>query len=158
MTTIAYRDGILVGDGRMTSGDIIVSEKTQKVFKKTGKILEIEIVAFGVTGHSSAIHLINKAIEVGIEIDTEFPAGICFNILAVCEDGRVIEVNKQEDESRCHINIVNADYHAAGSGYQIALGAMAAGANSVRAVHYAVKHNSSTGGDIKVIEVFKDER
>lgn len=158
MTTIAYRDGVLVGDGRMTSGDIIVSESTQKVFKKTGEILGIEIAAFGITGHSSAIHLINKVIDSGIDIGTEFPIGIYFNILAVCTDGRVIEVNKQEEDARCHINIMNSDYHAAGSGYQIALGAMAAGANSVKAVYCAVKHNSSTGGDIKVIEVFKNER
>lgn len=153
MTTIAYRDGILASDGRMTSGDIIVSEKTEKVFRCEGSIIGRKVVAFGISGHSAAIHYIN--LKDGIDPGTQFPAGIYFNLIAICEDGAVIELSKQEKDAYCHINEIKAPYHATGSGYQLALGAMAMGSSAEGAVLAAVKHDSGTGGKIKVIEVFK---
>lgn len=153
MTTIAYRDGVLASDGRMTSGGIIVSEDTEKVFRCEGSIVGSKVVAFGISGHSAAVHYIN--LKDGITHGTQFPAGIYFNLIAICEDGSVIELSKQEEDTYCHINEIKASYHASGSGYQIALGAMAAGSNAECAVMAAVKHDSGTGGKIKVIEVFK---
>lgn len=156
MTTIAYRDGVLVSDGRMTSGGIIVSEDTEKVFKCEGSIMGRKVLAFGISGHSAAIHYVN--LNKGVDTGTQFPVGIYFNLVAICEDGAVIELSKQEEDTYCHINEIKATYHATGSGYQLALGAMATGSSADGAVRAAVKHDSSTGGKIKVIEVFKNER
>lgn len=153
MTTIAYRDGVLVSDGRMTSGGIIVSEDTEKVFKCDGSIMGRKVVAFGISGHSAAVHYVN--LKEGVDISTQFPVGIYFNLIAICEDGAVIELSKREEDTYCHINQIKSTYHAAGSGYQLALGAMAAGCSAEGAVLAAVKHDSVTGGKIKVIEVFK---
>lgn len=153
MTTIAYRDGILASDGRMTSGGIIVSEETEKVFRCDGRIMGRKVVAFGISGHSAAVHYVNM--KEGVDTGTRFPVGIYFNLIAICEDGAVIELSKVEEDTYCHINEVKASYHAAGSGYQLALGAMSTGCSAEGAVMAAVKHDSGTGGKIKVIEVFK---
>lgn len=153
MTTIAYRDGVLVSDGCMTSGNIIVSEDTEKVFLCDGNIMGRKVVAFGISGHSAAIHYVN--LKEGIDVNTQFPAGIGFNMIAICEDGKVIELNKMEDDTYCHINEIKSSYHATGSGFQLALGAMATGCSAEGAVRAAMKHDSGTCGKIKVIEVFK---
>lgn len=153
MTTIAYRDGILASDGRMTSGGIIISEDTEKIFRCDGSVMGRKVVAFGISGHSAAIHYIN--LKDGVDHGTQFPVGIYFDLIAVCEDGAVIELSKQEADAYCHINEIKSNYNATGSGFQLALGAMSAGSSAEGAVMVAMKHDSGTGGRIKIIEVFK---
>ena len=52
-------------------------------------------------------------------------------------------------------NKVVADFYAIGSGNELALGAMAAGADARRAVEIAIMLDTSSGGEIHTMNVFE---
>ena len=140
MTTLALKFGIIAFDSRMTQGDLVSGSVVKGV--KTAKYLAaaagdpedirayLDWVKDGALKSHKAKFGLNR--KVNIE-------GIC-----VSKDGTVTHY-----DGRLYPYKVRADFHAVGSGKDIAVGAMAAGASAYDAVKIAAKYDKNTGGRIR---------
>lgn len=155
MTTISYRDGVMVGDGRMSLGDMIIKEDTTKVFWVNNHLV-------GVCGRARAIstfvtwlqkmtdyHIVNQ--EVGALVDLVPPT-------LEDDDGwtaLVVTPNKQVlmYEGNTPIDMGTDIPMSIGSGSVFALAAMDAGANAEEAVKVAMKRDVYSGGTITIVQL-----
>lgn len=134
MTTIAYKDGQICGDGLAWENDV-----TCGVMQKVGPFADGSLWGF-----AGRIHYLNRIKEwvawplwVG-----DPPDLIDSTFVVVLPNGRV---RQWEANGWCD---VDAPFHAWGTGRQLALGAMAAGASAVQAVEIAADMDAYTGGPI----------
>lgn len=139
MTTIAYRDGVIAGDTQVTAGGMKVGS-AQKVFKK-GKRL------WGFAGSLALCQAYSDWVKTGRK--GEPPELTKEDDLDgfVIEDGKIVSYNHNGKDT------IEAEYYASGSGWLIAMGAMAMGATAEEAVRCAIKHDNGSGGDITVFNV-----
>lgn len=157
MTSIAYKDGVMAGDGRMTIGSTVTSDKTTKIFK-------INNCLVGFAGRYSSglrfvdwfegFDLANKIQEqepfVSVNIpdflpDEEFTAIVAYPPTPDYPEGIVMQFEGGnaffEIEAPCAI----------GSGSDFLIGAMDAGASAEQAVIIATKRDTHSGGEVKTI-------
>lgn len=145
MTTIAYRDGILAADTGITSGNIIAPGSVVKiVVMPDGRLA-------GASGDASFVSMwlrwaASGAPEPSPEIKERDGNTIGWGLI-VERDGSVTEY-----DSAGSFNMV-APYYALGSGEQIALGAMWAGASAEDAVRAAIAIDKGTSGDVVVLNL-----
>jgi ATP-dependent protease HslVU (ClpYQ) peptidase subunit len=144
MTTIAYRDGVLAADTQVTCGGT-VDGWTRKAFRK-GRLL---YAVSGGTGLANAFRswveggMIGEAPSLkGADDDKDSAHGFLF-------PGGNRVVWRYNDVWTSH----KAPFFAAGSGSEIALGAMLAGATAEQAVRAAAERDTSTGGEITVLHL-----
>ena len=137
MTTIAYRDGIMAGDGRETCiGDdesaVVLTDKCIKVFKlRDGRL-------FGGSRGSEDLTRLHQALVK----NTPLPKLEDVNGLLVDRKGRIWLYEG-------HIwQRIQARYYAVGSGSVFALGAMDAGATAIEAVRIGVRRDPYSGGRV----------
>lgn len=139
MTTIAYRDGVLAADTQISQNDRIIGHAIKIRRLPDGSLLgfagdtSVGQKLLQVEDHAQALHF---------QFDKDAGDGIL-----VSPTG---EVHHLEYNGHCQ---VTGDYFATGSGWQIALGAMAAGLTARGAVELAIKHDVYSGGDITVLEL-----
>lgn len=136
MTTIAYRDGVLAADSQHSSDGVIVAYRPKLERLPDGSLLATK----GCAGHGRALF---EWLKSGREGDQPDGDGGGFLVHA---DGTLEGFEGKQSEI-----LSGADYHAFGSGQQIALGAMHAGATAEQAVAAAVAHDCFTGGEITVL-------
>jgi len=134
MTTIAYRDGVLATDSRVTSGDVIIGEVRKIAASGDGRIAAVCGVAEVCQEWLSWWAGPQDADPPELDEDT--------GVITVEDDG----VWYHTDRGRWQLE---AEYHAVGSGRDIALGAMAVGACAVEAIEAAIKHDAMTGGRVQ---------
>jgi ATP-dependent protease HslVU (ClpYQ) peptidase subunit len=137
MTTIAFRDGVLAGDGRITTGDMIDTNSHRKVHRlRDGRLMGW---AGGVEDGERMRRALNK--------DQEPPKDLDLTCLLIERDGSVHLWEKA-------IFVKQKDtYFAIGSGAGYALGAMDAGASAAQAVAIGIKRDTSSGGKVKTVEL-----
>lgn len=141
ITTVAIRDGIIAGDGRVTWDNHISTDKFTK-------IVATETHLAGISGQA----------DYGLKFLDWVKRG--------CDDKRVPQnVNKTTGDIDAFIvdaqgiitcygpdmmplKLGKLPFYAIGSGHAYAIGAMAMGATAVEAVRIAAKYDSSTGGRI----------
>ncbi len=140
MTTIAYRDGWLVGEGRETAGKRIDTDRLIKIHRLPDGSL------FGAAGPS---HTIMGLLTEVRKISTQkkrtlnpFPAKNV-QALLLCSSGY-----KYYFEGNTW-NEMDEEYFAIGSGSDYALAAMDAGATAEEAVKIACKRDPFSGGKIR---------
>lgn len=135
MTTIAVRDGTMAADTQI-SGDGLFQGHLGKI------------------GRNPEGHLIGAC----------GPASFIVRLLAwfAASDGQAFEKKEGDGEALIlrpsgvqfmdiyGVHEIEAPYFASGSGFQLALGAMAHGASAEDAVKAAMAHDNSTGGRITV--------
>lgn len=147
MTTIAYKDGVMAADSRSTRNGTIVSERCCKIFKaKNGWLI-------GWTGSAPLIDKIKEWADGGCEGE---PPAIPKNgddtssglALIVKGDGSIWELDHHGV-----LDPVNGDFMAEGSGWEIAMGAMAAGKSAIEAVEVAKTLDIYTGGDVQSVRL-----
>lgn len=142
MTTIAYRDGVIAADTLACSGnlaDLFVA----KIAARAG-------VLAGATGTSAMCMAFRDWFRRGMVGDPPSPVnpadkddgytGVIFpgaNVVLMWNDAGWLKAE--------------APYYAAGSGREIALGALAVGASAEEAVRAASRHDTHTGGEITVL-------
>lgn len=136
MTTIAYRDGVLAGDTRVTddSGHVW-TDKCKKVFRiKDGSLV-------GVSGDMEPGELLLDALRAGV---TEFklPADSDINAIRVLADGRLF-ISEGEAWT-----LWPEPYAAIGSGKRCALTALRMGYSAREAVRQGIAGDSYSGGRI----------
>lgn len=137
MTTIAYKDGIMAGDSRISHGNVTVGT-TVKVFKNyRGELLG------GCGAFSDLVALRDWFLE-GMKGEPPEPQGNT-EAMFVKSDGEVMYVWGQR------MSALEAPYHAIGSGMHLALGAMAVGANATQAVAVACHLDNGSGGPVHVV-------
>lgn len=140
MTTIAYRDGVIAGDGRETAGEdgystIIIRDNAIKVYTLPDGRL------FGGSRTSEDIAILYDALKDGV---VKWPSPELGDINALCidTDGKIYfyEGNKWEH--------VDTEYYSVGSGSVFAFAAMDAGASAVEAVEVGKKRDPFSGGAV----------
>jgi hypothetical protein len=135
MTIIAYRDGVMAGDGRMSTktGDIIFEDDT-KVFKAGDYLL-------GVAGDADACEFLIDSVKKG------YAPG-----KYKCTAMRVDRAGKIEVYEGSGWFPMFKGYGAIGAGDLPALVAMDAGADAVTACKAAIKRNGRCGGKIRTVK------
>lgn len=134
MTTIAYRDGVLAADTLFTK-DGIRHGFGQKIFDAGS------IGWFALMGFAPHAFRLRQWIEDGRQ--GEQPEG-CVILVSPGGEIEIFEERGAQPEA-------GAPFHAYGSGEQIALGAMQAGATAEEAVLAAIAIDTQTGGEITVL-------
>lgn len=155
MTTIAYKDGIMCSDGRMSLGDMIIKDDTEKVFWVNNHLV-------GVCGRARAIntfvtwlqkmtdyHIVNQ--EVGELVDLVPPAledDEGYSALVVTPSRQVLMY-----EGNTPIDMGSDVPMSVGSGSCFALAAMKAGNSAEEAVKVACELDVYSGGEITVVQL-----
>lgn len=147
MTTVAYRDGILVADSGI-SGAGTYHGSTKKIFrgKRNG-------VAGG-AGHCSIFSWLEEWAE-----KHDFAVDFLKSHWDCEIDGVILWIKPDQtiwlvEDGHCWR--LEAPFAAIGSGEQIALGAMAAGASAEQAVHIACGFDNGSHMPLQVMPVFTD--
>lgn len=139
MTTIAYRDGVLVADSQVTLGGMKLPGNALKIGKTKAGIL------YGGAGSFAAV---GKFFDwVNSDAEDELPEGE-YSGLVVLPKGEVIEI-----ENGSVLPKVKQKFYSIGSGSPFALAAMMAGATAQAAVKIATKLDIHSGGPIKTYKL-----
>ena len=136
MTTVAYKDGIIAYDSRMTEGDMIVTDSFDKHKEVSG-------CHFFFSGRA-------EDYDLGIEtyFSGQHQKAHCGMI--VIDEGEVYSVSSGEND----FEIIKVLWpYAHGSGTEFALAAMDMGANAKLAVSQAMKRDPFTGGRVRTFKV-----
>lgn len=154
MTTIAYRDGVMSGDSSVWVNDVYVGD-TIKVskFRKSlvghsGVLADMLKFRLWYKKYIDNIPYKNELDEIinnlesltgQLEADTTF--------LYVNLNKQIVKIRKEG------LTFINSNYVSIGSGFEIALGAMAAGASAEEAVKIAIDKNAYTSGEIHSVKL-----
>jgi 20S proteasome alpha/beta subunit len=142
MTTIAYKDGVIAFDSRITNSGIIINDNAKKYYMEGGK-------TFFYSGAESDIdRLIDGYLHGLIKLEH----GVDGNAIVIDTSGLYF-VGVTED-FELWSNSVDAEIpFAIGSGRDFALAFMDAGMSAVDAVKMTAKRDIYTGGAIRSYEL-----
>lgn len=139
MTTIAYRDGVIAADSLISMGDVRAGSVVKIVRVPGGGLA-------GAAGELGGMYRFLEWAHYGGEETTADFAGCEIDGFLVRPDGTLLVT-----DSLGGVSPIKAPFHAVGSGRELALGAMAAGADAVEAVKIAVRFDTRSGGPVKKI-------
>jgi ATP-dependent protease HslVU (ClpYQ) peptidase subunit len=138
MTTLAYRDGELATDSRITSGDMIISDTRKKVHRlRDGSILAW-------SGSVQQAELLLRAMR---KTGTKIPKLDDISALHLRTDGTLWEYEGEAWVKQ------DPGYYATGSGSAYAFAAMDAGASAKEAVRIAIKRDAASGGRVQSLKL-----
>jgi 20S proteasome alpha/beta subunit len=138
MTTIAYKDGILAADSGIYVGNTLIGSYTKIVQHKSG-------IMGGAAGNLSDIQSFHKWLLNGAKGDS--PIFIDASGLIVSPNGKLELIS---DGQRSPIQ---SSFIAIGSGMDIAMGALCAGATAEQAVSIAIQLHAHSEGPITVLKI-----
>jgi ATP-dependent protease HslVU (ClpYQ) peptidase subunit len=140
LTTIAYRDGVMAADGRVTIGQLIVTDTCRKITKLSDGAL------FALAGDDQ---LEKNIIEWLEEADGGImpPQGKDFTAILVDTSGNLSVFAGSGDR---FVPWEGISYAAFGSGADVAYGAMEMGASADQAVAASINRDVNSGGSIQV--------
>lgn len=137
MTTIAYREGVMAGDGRATQGGTVMSSTQKKVCRfRDGSL-------FGYAGDREDGERLKQAIKAGAAA----PKLGNINALLVTPDGKI-----RFYEGQVWVDVKDL-YTATGSGSPHALTAMDCDLGAVDAVKKAILRDPSSGGRVSSVSL-----
>jgi ATP-dependent protease HslVU (ClpYQ) peptidase subunit len=140
MTTIAYRDGVIAFDSRITEGDLIISDNYLKCY----------------TDGSYRVFFAGDVILAPLLIELvkeEIPAPASGELEAIVWTGNVLLWAGLEEGHFYRIPLPVSSSFAIGSGKAHAYTAMDMGADAVTAVKMAGKRDKNTGGVINTFNL-----
>lgn len=141
MTTLAYRDGELATDSRVTQGDMIVSDRRRKVHR----LRDGSIVAW--SGSVQQAELLLEAMRKKAKVKSPKLDEIA--ALHLRTDGTLWEYEGEAWVKQ------DPGYYATGSGSPYAFAAMDAGASAKDAVRIALKRDAGSGGRVQSLKLRK---
>ncbi|MES9841207.1 MAG: hypothetical protein ABW134_11695 [Candidatus Thiodiazotropha endolucinida] len=138
MTTIAYKDGVIAYDSRVTQGQTITSDRSSKLYRRNG-------VNFFVSG------LVGEQEELIKAYFAEDRTGfrIVDSHAIVDDNGKVFHFGNSRNDGYWKSPIDQYECFAIGSGSDHALTAMDLGCSAAEAVKMAAKRDAFTGGRIR---------
>lgn len=155
MTTIAVKDGIMVGDGRCSLGSTVIKDDMVKVFwinnhlmGGAGRARSISTFAQWLQKHTDYT-IVNQ--EVGDLVDLIPPVlqdDEEFTALVLTPDKQVLMY-----DGNVALNLGQDVPASIGSGSVFALAAMDAGSSAEDAVRIAMKRDVYSGGEITVVQL-----
>lgn len=141
MTTVAYKDGVIAGDGLCTHASYVSSRSFQKIVATDSHLAGISGQAdYGaaflewVKAGCDPKHIPLSATKTTGDIDA-FVVDASGNVTAYGQDMMPLSLGRPK-------------FYAVGSGWAFAIGAMAMGASAEQAVRIAAKFDTATGGKI----------
>jgi ATP-dependent HslUV protease subunit HslV len=137
MTTIAYRDGVMAGDSKVTYDGSFQGSVT-KVFKSAKGDL------VGLCGDSSGLPVLKAWAKGGCKKPIP-DLGPDNSVMWIRPNGNAFIV---EMGTACE---VEGPFFAVGSGHAFAKGAMGAGCDAETAVAIAVTFDNGSGGPVKLV-------
>lgn len=139
MTTIAYKDGVIAYDSRVTRNTIIDYDDYEKCVESKG----VKFVMSGPTGDFSRL------------IDAYFGAEQkSVDASAIAFDGETIWVVGHNDTDGLWKTAISPErVYAIGSGTSHALTAMDMGASAAEAVEMAKRRDTGTGGAVRTLQI-----
>jgi 20S proteasome alpha/beta subunit len=141
MTTIAYKDGILAGDTRLTDDSgYIWSDNCRKVFKLPDGSL------FAAAGDSEGGELLLKSLR-GEKDVPELESDMDITAVRITPSGELF-LTEGATWTRWH-----EPYVAIGSGKRAALAALQLGSNAVVAVRIGMKGDCYSGGRVQTVKL-----
>ena len=139
MTTIAYRDGILASDSRLTFKSNVTTDKCKKIWRLSDGTL------FGASGDNEGGLALLKALKDGREIGPKSDREFCG--VRIIPKGRIYTTE----------GLVWArwpePFIAIGSGGKYARAAMLAGASAVEAVRIGIASDVYSGGRVQTLRL-----
>lgn len=141
MTTVAYRDGILAADGRVTTKDFIESDNDRKIFRLTDGSL------FGTSGDYAGGLQMYRLLFASSKLKKPNLPSISAKIRALLINNDIWYYEGGVWEKR------KDDYLAIGTGGKFALAAMDAGATAKEAVRVGIKRDIYSGGKLRWLEL-----
>lgn len=134
MTTIAYRDGVMAADTALTVDGVYQGEIVKTV------LLNAHVIGVaGLAAHQVAFCQFLDGQELTLEKD-QF-----FNAIVVSPEGNLAVY----DQHLIPVQL-NVPFHAIGSGREIAIGAMAAGATAEEAVRIACCYDAYSAEPVTI--------
>jgi len=144
MTTIVYRNHIMAADSLVTDRDIKIAVTPEKIWRgSSGELI-------GMAGWFGDIVRFRDWYIKGCDEENLPRLGKDSEVLLVKSDGHVLWYGQD-----CLPCKQIADYYAIGSGFQIAMGALAAGASARRAVEIACDLDAYTGRPVRTLRLRK---
>lgn len=143
MTTIAYKDGVLAADTLCVNG-----------YTRAGYLTKIARGSDGVLGGSAGTAAFNRRFLEWITAGrvTEPPRAETDKDSNSRDFGFIVLLDGQlELHEPEGVLTISAPFYACGSGREIAVGAMAAGASAEQAVKVAIELDCYSGGDITTL-------
>jgi len=148
MTTVAYRDGVLASDGRLSIGKEWVENDTAR---KLYPLADGSVV--GIAGNSYQwTELVKRLKKLAKSEEKKLPNSKDFSrceALLVCPNKDIYYLGMGSGWSKLKNRPT-----AIGSGWQFAMCAMDAGADAATACRIAIKRDMYSGGKVKTIKVF----
>lgn len=143
MTIIALKDGYMCSDSLVTQGDLKLGS--------VNKIFTVDRYVIGIAGtYQHAMQFINWFREGRPDKRPDFD-GEKPNFDALVYD-KILDYTMHYSDGFLG-DLIASTCYAIGSGTDLALGAMEAGATAHEAVKIAIKRNSNCGGKIKRIKL-----
>lgn len=148
MTTIAYRDGVLAADSQVSSISGSRFGTKSKITRTAGGLLA---AACGDSGWvSSFLRWADQFVGAPDQLGSAVPE--------CAEESEGWLVDPRTDalwivSGGRHFWQLDAQFHAAGSGGRVAIGAMARGATAVEAVEIAIQFDIYTGGPVQALSL-----
>jgi ATP-dependent protease HslVU (ClpYQ) peptidase subunit len=163
MTTIAYRAPFMACDGRVTVGNVIFTDRCEKIVRLTGGGL------LGCAGAADtrAVQDLFDRVRTGrlMPAAKEIAALQCdFRAILALPDGTLWCVESGPDyldeDGEKHTGVwyayvypIHDPYFAVGSGSRFAKAAMDCGKSAEQAVRLALKNDAGSGGRVQVFEL-----
>lgn len=144
MTTIAYKDGVIAFDSRMTGGDVIISDSINKVHTHKG----VKFILSGAPCDFDEFFQMYFG-EIDHE-DTKTKRGV--NGIALVY-GNMYSVGYNSEDGFYSDAMPKHTPRAFGSGRDHALTAMDMGATAVEAIKMAKLRDIYTGGRVRTIKI-----
>jgi ATP-dependent protease HslVU (ClpYQ) peptidase subunit len=145
MTTLAYKDGILAFDGKITAGNMVTTLNSRKGIA-TDKYLA---AAAGLSSFCGAFLEWVKTDFDPVKVP-KTPNGKLCDIVGLVIDRKGTLTEYCDD--LLPLKVGRVPFYARGSGREVATGAMAAGASAEEAVRIASKFDIYTGGRIRTVK------
>jgi ATP-dependent protease HslVU (ClpYQ) peptidase subunit len=145
MTTIAFDGKTLAADSKVTMGNGALALNGEAVKLIRGKKGHLGAWC-GVADISTAVFL--EWVRTGCEGDPPRPPMDETTYILVSPNGRVLEFHHQVTFDSFH-----KGFWAWGSGAELALGALAAGASAKKAIQVAAQFDTATGGTVRCVNL-----
>lgn len=164
MTTIAFRDGVMAADTRVTKGGFdgipfaITPERATKLFRLADGSIAATSGLF-----EAALPWLERAIAGGLDAVAGIDIGLETGILTATPGhkdefgGQALRMWGSAGSFVLH-QTIGTGFYSMGSGKAAALGALYAGATAVGAVTIAAMIDPFTGGEIMTMSVQKPEK
>lgn len=146
MSVVAYRDGVMACDARVTAGGLVIGSMIKVRRFGDGK----DVVLCGAVGDADSIIQFFKYVESGMDADylPSFGSDVTFSGMTVDADSNVYLYYNSMNQCE-----VTAPYYAIGSGDEVAMGAMYFKSTAIDAVKAACAHTTTCGGPIYAISL-----